>query len=330
MLARVGFWAVAWLAAPQETPPATGTRADRPPAPQDSSEVVEARRVWRAADSEAGARADAAARLLKANAVAELVAEIDAPASTAAQLAALEAFTRCGSPAAARAALEWLPASDGAVARAARAYLQRVANDRHAEFVALVAQSLGDPAADPAEWTGAALAAESAPDLAYVAPLVARLEDALGGGGHVADCVAALERISGRRFGADLAAWRRWAGDGQGKSREQLLDEAVRANEADLATKRATIAALQAERLRGAPAETCAAALEEESPEVRRIALERLGDLLRRGTVPADDVVLRLRGRVLVHVGAPLAVDADRDEEAAWRRCWPTRIRARR
>jgi hypothetical protein len=318
MFARLGMWAVAWLAAPQESPPATGTRADRPATAQESAEVAEARRIWRAADSETGARADAAARLLKANAVAELVAEIDAPTSTAAQLAALEAFTRTGAPAAARSSLAWLAGPDGAVARAARGYLAKLANDRRPEFVALVAQALADPAADAAEWCGAATAAEGAPDLAYVAPLIARLEGALGGAGHASDCVAALERIAGRRYGADLAAWRRWWSDAQGRSREQLLDEALRASAADLAAKRTTIAALQAERLHGAPAEMCAAALDEESSEIRRVALERLSELLRRGAVLADDLVLRLRGRVLVHVGAPLGGDADRDEEAAW------------
>jgi len=320
MLARFGLscWLAAWLAAPQESPPATGSRADRPAAPQESPDVAEARRVWRAADSEAGARADAAARLLKANAVAELIAEIDAPTSTAAQLAALEAFTRTGSPAAARATLAWLAGPDGTVARAARGYLQRLASDRRPEFVVLVTQSLADPSADAAEWTGAALAAEGAPELAYVPALMNRLEGALGGGGHASDCVAALERIAGRRLGADLAAWRRWWSDSQGRSREQLLDEALGARDADLAAKRATIAALQTERLHGATAETCADALDEESPDVRRVALERLGELLRRGAVLSDELVLRLRGRVLVHVGAPLGRDADRDEEAAW------------
>src|SRR5204863_5835580 len=117
-------------------------------------------------------------RLLRANAGAELIAEIDAPSSTAAQIAALEAFTRTGSPAAARAALAWLAGSEGAVARGVRGYLQRLAADRHAEFVALIAQVLADPAADAAEWSGAATAAAGAPELAYIPPLIARLESA--------------------------------------------------------------------------------------------------------------------------------------------------------
>lgn len=317
MFARAILWGLALVPCALATNAAALARTERP-ASQETLELVEARRQWRAADTETAARVEAAAKLLKLGAGAELVAEIDAPASTAAQLAAFEALTRAGSPLAARAALAWLPGSDSSVEHAARAYLQKLALERRAELVAVVVAALGDATADGAEWCGATLAAGSTPDLAFVPALLARLEQAASGAGHAPDCVAALERISGRRYGTSLPAWRRWWQDGQGKTREQLLDEALAATDAELAEKRAAIAALEVERLRIATAEACAVALDDDSSAVRRAALERLAELLRRGPVLADDAVLKLRARVVAHVGAPIDAGANGDEEAAW------------
>jgi hypothetical protein len=318
MFARAIVWAWALAPWPQATTPVVSARADRPAQAQESQELVDARRQWRAADTDAGPRLEAAARVLKLGGGAELVAEIESPASTAAQVAALEALTRAGSPIAARAALAWLPGSESNVEHAARAYLQKLASERRGEFVAAVVQVLGDASADPAEWCGGTLVAASSPDLAFVPALLTRLEQAAGGAGHLPDCIAALERISGRHFGSALPAWRRWWSEGQGKTREQLLDEALAAADAELAEKREAISSLEVERLRAAPAEACAAALDDESSAVRRVALERLAELLRRGPVLADEAVLKLRARVLAHVGAPIEANASGDEEAAW------------
>src|SRR5206468_6526289 len=73
---------------------------------------------------------------------------------------------------------------------------------------AAVTAVLADPAADPAEFCGATLVAGGVPDLAFVPPLLVRLEAALTGAGHAPDCVAALERIAGRHYEIGRASCR--------------------------------------------------------------------------------------------------------------------------
>jgi hypothetical protein len=304
-----------------------------------------ARRSWRAADSEAGARATprrACSRRTRRELISRSTRRRRRGAARGARGGHAQRLAR---PPRAR---RWRgsPVSDGAVARAARGYLQRLASDRRPEFVALVVQVLSDPSADARRWTGAALAAESAPELAYV-----RAADRTGSrrrSAAAATCPTdrrALERIAGRRYGADLAAWQRWWSDGQGRSARSSswTRRCGAARRRPRGEARDDRCAPRSSGCAARPPETRApTALDEESRDVaarRARAAERAAAPRRRPAGRAGAAPARARARPRRRAARRRR---DRDEEAAWgalaaelaratggRRAAPARLRGR-